>query len=179
MVQPTLAPYAPSRSKEFHIPNTDSSLIAFRLTTLASSSVLGIFWAHILGDAAAALRFLYDLSSLYTGSPLAEPPSFFPHISLPVYPPKPEVISLFDIPQIQAWSLAESIVKYSEAASSSEMMVLRLSGAEIARIKTEHGGETDQDVISAWWTTLLMRAGAQIKRIVYTVNVGPYLQSSS
>ncbi len=62
-------------------------------TTLTSSSVIGVLWCHFLGDASSAHRFLRDLSSLYVGDPVKEPPSFFPHIHLPVYPPLPEATS--------------------------------------------------------------------------------------
>ncbi len=50
-------------------------------------------------------------------------------------------------------------------------MTLRLSQLDVRSMKAEYGGQSDQDAISAWWSTLLKRAGGPIRRMIYSVNV--------
>lgn len=175
VVQPTLLPYLPNLPPNFHEPNSDSPLLSLRLTTLEDSSVLGIKWAHILGDAASAHRFLRHLSACYTGEPIFHPPSLFPHIDLPVYPPTSETLSRYDIPQIRGRDRKDTFAAYGEAATGSETMVIRLSRKEVAMVRMEFGGQSDQDAISAWWINLHERIGLRIRRAVYTVNVSPVI----
>ena len=157
----------------YSIPDTDSHLVAFRLTHLNTFSVLGVAWAHVLGDGATASRFLRDLSSIYAGHPLGDPPSFFPHIHLPVYPPPPNVLKCYDTVYLQARDKKELFEAYSAAKEATEKVVLRLSRREVAAIKAEYGGHSDQDAISAWWIMLIDRtsSGPRIQRAIYTVNV--------
>ena len=173
VVQDTLEPYLPILSSRYAIPNTDSSLLSLRLTTLTTTSILGIKWAHILGDASSAHRFLSHLSSIYAGNhEIDNEPSFFPHISLPVYPPLPDTVSRFDIAQLQSWDPKEAFKIYGEAARDSEKITLCLTKRQIAKLREEFHARSDQDAISAWWISLMQRCGARLKRLIYTVNVG-------
>jgi len=72
---------------------------------------------------------------------------------------------------IQPWVMAECFAEYGKATAASEPVFLRLSRAEVARMKFECGGHSEQDGISAWWITVLLRVGADIQRIIFTVNV--------
>jgi len=140
------------------LPNTNAPLLAFRLTTLLPSqrSVLGVKWAHILGDAAACHHFLRVLSFFYTnpGTPLpaTEYPNFGPHISLPASPTR-GTVERFDIPQIQARAMEDMQKAFREDAKDGETVIVTLARGELRRMNAECLGTSgerlsDQDVLS-------------------------------
>jgi len=182
VIQPTLQPYMHNLGPEFSVPNTDSPLLALRVTTLLPSrtSVLGIDWSHVLGDGAAANLFIRHLSQLYVDpeSVLTDYPTFSPHINLTAWPPSTEAMAEYDITQIHPVSLEDMAKGYGAAAAASQTLIIRLSAKDqialIAECKKElEAGErlSDQDILSGWWIGLLERSGTKIRSTTYSVNV--------
>lgn len=180
VVQPGIGPYAASLPQNFHLPDSDSSLFALRLTTLLPSgrSVLGVTVSHVFADGATGNRILHHLSHFYHHGTALSPeslPTFFPHIHLPNYPPSHQVIEENLVGQVVPRDLSEVHAGYTGGAVGSEQTTVRLSRKELAMIRGGSGSTqklSDQDLLSGWWITLLERIGEQkIDRIIYTINV--------
>jgi hypothetical protein len=189
VIQPTLDPYISQLPPTFPAPDTNSHLVSIRVTNLLPSrcSVLGIVWAHVLGDASACNRYLRHLSHFYVNGPqakldIADYPSFFPHITHPAFPPHQDVLDSYDIGQVRPRDLKETVMpSYAAAAVKYEGMTINFTREEVAALKravlkgwTAPPTVSEQDVISAWWYSLLQRTGeTAVQKMVYTVNVSP------
>ncbi|ORY32183.1 hypothetical protein BCR39DRAFT_557835 [Naematelia encephala] len=183
VVQPTLAPYLDSLHPQYYLPNIDCPLLLLRLTTLLPSrrSVLGIMWAHILGDAGANAMFIQLLSSLYakdqsTKLDPSQAPTFFPHISMPHYPPSDEIREKYRIRQITPTLPApKQREAYANFGNGTEPVRASLSRKELSAMTIECATEASeristQDVLSAWWVGVLQRAGFKIDSLIYTIS---------
>jgi hypothetical protein len=197
VIQPSLEPYLSSLSPAYHVPNANHHLLAFRLTTLQPSqqSVLGITWAHILGDASALNLFTRHLSWIYShphqaaglgseeDSQRPPLPTFSPHVDFPpeVYPPGDTSLLRYKISQITpTYPSREASVKYGQDARDSERITISLSRADLGCLVKMINGSAGasapvrlsvQDVLSAWWIHMLQRLGVSVHRIIYTINV--------
>jgi hypothetical protein len=174
----------PSLDPAYHEPNRDLPLLALRLTTLLPSRqcVLGISWAHILGDASTCNLFIQHLSLFYTKGPDAKldthhMPTFFPHITMSTYPPSENALETYQVRQVHpSHALLDARKAYMAAAQGSEPMLVVLSRAELGAMMQECTREgtkflSTQDVLSAWWVTILRRAGQEVDKLIYTINV--------
>jgi hypothetical protein len=184
VIQPSVAEYLHALDPRYHEANRGCSLLSIRLTTLLPSrqSVLGITWAHILGDASTFNLFTQHFSFLYTngtGTCLSpqQMPTFFPHIAMPAYPPSQEVLDTYDIKQIYpTHAIADQRKAWTEALAASEQVLISISRAELDTLVREftlEGAEfvSTHDILSAWWVSILQRTGYQVKSLIYTINV--------
>jgi hypothetical protein len=172
------------------MPNSGHSLLAIRLTILKPSNrcLLGITWAHILGDAFACNLFIRHLAWLYVNSddsassipkfdrpPL---PTFSPHVNFPPKSPSPEDLKRYQIHQITpSYPPAITSKMYKQNNLDSDMVVVSLTRKELAGMVEEFRGLgngdslSSLDVISGWWIGVLQRTGVEIQRVIYTINV--------
>jgi hypothetical protein len=184
VIQPSISEYLHALDPRYHEANQDCSLVSIRLTTLMPShkSVLGITWAHILGDASTFNSFTHHLSFFYVNGPGAQltprqMPTFFPHIAMPVYPPGSEVLDMYQTTQVYpSYTSMDQRKAYGEAIAASVPVLISLSRAELNALVREHTPEgteflSTQDILSAWWAGVLERAGYEVNKIIYTVNV--------
>jgi hypothetical protein len=174
----------PSLDPAYHEPNRDLSLLALRVTTLLPSRqcVLGISWAHILGDASTCNLFIQHLSLFYANGPDAKldtqhMPTFSPHITMSTYPPSANALDTYQVRQVHpSHALLDARKGYMAAAQGSEPMLVVLSRVELGAMMQECTREgtnflSTQDVLSAWWVTVLRRAGQEVDKLIYTINV--------
>jgi hypothetical protein len=184
VIQPSIGEYIQALDPKYHEANQDCALLSIHLTTLLPSrkSVLGITWAHILGDASTFNLFTQHFSFFYSNGSGAQltpekMPTFFPHIAMPTYPPSQELLDTYRIKQVYpSYTLVDQRKAYMEALASSEPLLVSVSRTELDAMVREcvleyKGFLSTQDILSAWWVSILERAGYQIKKLIYTVNV--------
>ncbi|KAL7423881.1 hypothetical protein Q5752_001466 [Cryptotrichosporon argae] len=176
VVQDTHAPYISPLSPA-HLYPGDEPLISVRLTHLraGSGSVIGILWSHLLGDAAAAHHFIRHVAFLYATPDAAppDPPTFGDHVRTP--PVTPEMRDRFALHQLKVWKAADAFNAYARTKAAVERVTWRLGPADVEGIRRDAKREEDevmstQDMISAWWASLIARAGHTVDRVVYTIN---------
>lgn len=153
-----------------------------RLSSLADgSSVLGVNWGHILGDAASFSRFIEDVSLFYN-LPSAEleedMPTFEPHVNIPEA--TDAVRKDFAFGLLRPITVQEMMKGYSSQAAQSQKFTITLTRDELAHITAARypGDQTsDNDLICGWWISVLERAGMPIDHVVQTINVGFFSES--
>lgn len=180
------------------MPNSDHPLLAIRLTILAPSNrcLLGISWAHILGDAFACNLSIRHLAWLYLKSG-QEPnfdqpplPTFFPHVKLPIdsfYPASADLerYKIHQITPSYPAAIASGMYKHNRLDSDGVLVSLtrkELEGMmrEFKELAGDNGGQLSSlDVITGWWIGVLQRIGVEIHRVIYTINVSWTCQSSN
>ncbi|CAF3924988.1 unnamed protein product [Rotaria sp. Silwood1] len=128
-------------------------LIRLRLTRLVQSGewVLGVSWAHLLGDAAALLNFLSTISRIYQHLKPFEP--------MPVFERRlwlEEEIDLSFLPLMKhltyAGPLQEMFQHFGSWKDTYEQLSIRFSGEQLAKLRELAGGNevTIQDSLSAY-----------------------------
>lgn len=169
---------------DYFVAGADAPLVTVRLSTLKNgNSVLGVNWAHILGDAAAFSRFLEDVSLLYN-LPAADldddMPTLEPHVRLPPYSEQIGKDFKFDL--LNPLPLEEVGKGYGDAVTSSQMFTVTLTPEEVKHItslKTPGEHLSDNDLIAGWWVSVLERAGQRVEYVVQTINVSTILPFTS
>ncbi|CAF5160059.1 unnamed protein product, partial [Rotaria sp. Silwood1] len=128
-------------------------LIRLRLTRLVQSGewVLGVSWAHLLGDAAALLNFLSTISRIYQHLKPFEP--------MPVFERRlwlEEEIDQSFLPLMKhltyAGPLQEMFQHFGSWKDTYEQLSIRFSGEQLAKLRELAGGNevTIQDSLSAY-----------------------------
>jgi hypothetical protein len=179
VIQEELGPYLPAMAEKYYVAGEDAALLVVRLTTLAPSgaSVLGVNWAHVLGDGAALHRFLTDVSIFYN-QPTAEleagedMPTLEPHVRLPPY--TEEIGREYALDILTPRPLEEVGKGYADAVIQSQVFHIVLTCDEVAHIMaTRVPGEklSENDMFTGWWISLLERAGQHVDYVVQTINV--------
>jgi hypothetical protein len=177
VVQPDLGEYLPQLAGDYFVAGADAALLAVRLTTLSSGgSVLGVNWAHVLGDAAAFSRFLEDVSLFYnmpyTALDNEDMPTLEPHVRLPAY--TEQIGQQYALDILNPLPLEEAMKGYSDAVAGSQQFNLILTQDEVKHITALRvAGErlSDNDLIASWWINVLERAGQPVDYLVQTINV--------
>lgn len=131
----------------------DEPLLRIKLTHLVKSGewILGVSWAHILGDAAAFLHFLNTISRLYQS---LEPLDPMPIFERRLWHENEADQSL--LPIMKHLAHAGPIMKMFELFSSWEhthtQVNLRFSGKQLEKLRALAGGSavTIQDALSAY-----------------------------
>ncbi|RSH82707.1 uncharacterized protein EHS24_007701 [Apiotrichum porosum] len=175
VIQPDLGSFIPPLAGDYFVAGADAPLVTVRLSTLKNgNSVLGVNWAHILGDAAAFSRFLEDVSLLYN-LPAADldddMPTLEPHVRLPPYSEQIGKDFKFDL--LNPLPLEEVGKGYGDAVTSSQMFTVTLTPEEVKHItslKTPGEHLSDNDLIAGWWVSVLERAGQRVEYVVQTIN---------
>ncbi|CAF0994334.1 unnamed protein product [Rotaria sordida] len=131
----------------------DEPLLRLKLTRLVQSGewILGVSWAHIVGDAAALLHFLNTISRFYQHLEPLDP--------LPVFERRlwheDEANQTF-LPMMKhlthAGPLQEMFQRYSSWKDTHEQLNLRFSGEQLEKLHALAGGHTVtiQDSLSAY-----------------------------
>lgn len=142
------------------------------------------FWGfkiwHTVADGTSGQQITQLLSALYTDPDLVlkqdQMPTFPPQIKLPLYPPNEDLVDRYSL--IPPYKLEDGVALGSILEADTTFVSIALTRREIAQLKAEclnclaEGVQlSDQDVISAWWISLLERAGMTFKSLGYTINV--------
>ena len=176
----------------FLVPDGSFSLIMFRLTTLESSqtSVIGISWHHILGDAQVCSRYLKQLSAIYDALVRAiEPHDFFEY---PDYNSAVGVDHMSDetvqdtMKMLDTSAMDKSLPRQSTLDSRQHQMdvnwdlvTISFAARELEDMKQlaveaskgDLHWSTRGDVIVAWWLSTALGFGWPVFRVDFLMMV--------
>lgn len=175
-MQDDLGEYVTPLRDDFFVAGADAPLVTVRFTTLKTGSALGVNWSHVLGDAAAFSRFLEDVSIFYnlpyTDLESDEVPTFQPHVRLP--PATDAIKEQFKIPILTRLPIGDVFKGYTDSVAQSQRFTVNLTPddvAHIAAVRLPGDKVTDNDLVCAWWCSVLERAGQPLDWVVQTMNV--------
>lgn len=176
VIQEDLGEYVTPLADNFFEAGADAPLVTVRFTTLKTGSALGVNWSHVLGDAAAFSRFLEDVSIFYnlpyTDLESDEVPTFQPHVRLP--PATDAIKEQFKIPILTRLPIGDVFKGYSDSVAQSQRFTVKITPddlAHIAAVRLPGDKVSDNDLVCAWWCSVLERAGQPLDWLVQTINV--------
>ncbi|KAK4703557.1 antiviral helicase SKI2, partial [Phenoliferia sp. Uapishka_3] len=179
VVQPTLAGLVDNLNAATQLNNPEAPLISVRITRFPTIgiTVLGLCWAHILGDGDAFSTFTRTLSDLYEGKSGGEVvhPTFNPHVAL--FTPSASCLAKWEIPQLfPTFELAVGGAMYAKATNDTELVQVTFTATEVKLLKSLASGPkpsdwvSEQDAISSYWINSLRLCGEPISTVVNSIN---------
>lgn len=184
--------------------NVDAAMLTLKLTHLPEAeggerTVLGVSFAHIMGDGASFCVFMRTLGRLYEGETIAEHEwwNWGPHVDLieepseemlakwehPLLWPTYDLRTAFGMCESAPLSFAPSTLLTSStrcadcAGADGDLVQWTLTPDEISLLKTlatgagHSGWVSEQDAISSYWLNILNLCGENITSTMNTINV--------
>ncbi|KAI5477120.1 hypothetical protein MNV49_006848 [Pseudohyphozyma bogoriensis] len=178
VIQPTTFTYIDNVDPATQLNNPDAPLLSIRITNFPSGqTVLGLCWAHIVGDGNAFATFTKTFSDLYAGARVdeCEQPTFEPHADL--LEPTKEMLEKHEFKQLYPYfDLAEGWGIYGKTAQESEEVQVTFTAEEMKLFKSLARGEgedewvSEQDGLSSYWVNILRLCDVEVNGVINSIN---------
>ncbi|KAM0754464.1 hypothetical protein T439DRAFT_321506 [Meredithblackwellia eburnea MCA 4105] len=188
VIQPDLSTYTTPIDLPHQLNNPAVPLFTIKLTHLSNGQVvLGLMWAHILGDGSAFATFVETFSQLYSGEKKVEQivkPTFGPHVDL-IEEPTEEMLRKWELDYLYpTFKLPEAWGKFGAAAAQSEVVQVVFTADEVRLLKSlaKGAGEdewvSEQDGLSSYWLNILRIIGEPVESAVHPINYRTHFPNS-